>query len=375
MRRLSIILACGRYPSVREAAAAEASPRQRLSLPGGRLGDAIVALGRQAGVSIGITDPAAGRQPRARGARPAAPSSRRWRGCLREAGRGSSRVGPGTYRIVRRPPPSARAEPRTPAPRRRRRVVSPPRRSRWRSNRAVTGAQAGRSALPPIRAGGLIDGGDDLGAGHGRAAARRLIARLPGVDLDPSRAGRNKLFIRGIADSSFNGPTQATVGQYLGETRLNYNAPDPDLRLHDIERIEILQGPQGTLYGAGSLGGVIRVMPNVPRPGACRGMRRDRRDRDRSMASPAPTSPAMLNLPLVEDRLGPAPRRLSARATAAISTTRCAASTTSTASSTLGGRAALRVETEARLDDRPRRRAASASAGETANMPIAARRR
>jgi outer membrane receptor protein involved in Fe transport len=80
-------------------------------------------------------------------------------------------------------------------------------------------------------------------------------------------SGRNKLFIRGIADSSFTGPTQSTVGQYLGDIRLSYNAPDPDLRLYDVDSVEILEGPQGTLYGAGSLGGIIRVVPKPPNPG------------------------------------------------------------------------------------------------------------
>jgi outer membrane receptor protein involved in Fe transport len=75
-------------------------------------------------------------------------------------------------------------------------------------------------------------------------------------------AGRNKIFIRGIADSSFTGATQATVGQYYGDLRLSYNAPDPDLRLADLAAVEVLEGPQGTLYGAGSLGGLIRLVPN-----------------------------------------------------------------------------------------------------------------
>src|SRR5690606_19776390 len=67
--------------------------------------------------------------------------------------------------------------------------------------------------------------------------------------------------------SSFTGPTQATVGQYFGDMRLSYNAPDPDLRLSDLERVEVLEGPQGTLYGAGSLGGIIRLVPRVPELG------------------------------------------------------------------------------------------------------------
>lgn len=80
-------------------------------------------------------------------------------------------------------------------------------------------------------------------------------------------SGRNKIFVRGIADSSFNGQLQSTVSQYLGESRLTYSAPDPDLALYDIEEVEVIEGPQGTLYGAGSLGGVIRIMPRLPVPG------------------------------------------------------------------------------------------------------------
>ncbi|MGL1664234.1 TonB-dependent receptor plug domain-containing protein, partial [Vibrio parahaemolyticus] len=63
---------------------------------------------------------------------------------------------------------------------------------------------------------------------------------------------------------SFVGPTQATVGQYWGNSRITYSAPDPSLRLYDVERVEVLEGPQGTLYGAGSLGGVVRVVPRAP---------------------------------------------------------------------------------------------------------------
>ena len=79
-------------------------------------------------------------------------------------------------------------------------------------------------------------------------------------------AGRNKLFIRGIADSSFSGPTQSPVGQYLGDLRVGYNGADPDLRLVDMDSVEVMEGPQGTLYGAGALGGIILLKPRLPDP-------------------------------------------------------------------------------------------------------------
>jgi outer membrane receptor protein involved in Fe transport len=98
-------------------------------------------------------------------------------------------------------------------------------------------------------------------AAAGTGAIARLLPILASTNLGD---GRDKLFIRGIADSSFNGPTQSTVGEYLGDIRLNYNAPDPNLNLYDMSRVEVLVGPQGTLYGAGTLGGIIRFVPNPP---------------------------------------------------------------------------------------------------------------
>ena len=110
-----------------------------------------------------------------------------------------------------------------------------------------------------------IDG--DVFAPLGIAGAEAIEARSVGFSSTHLGAGRNKLFIRGIADSSFSGPTQSPVGQYFGDMRTGYSGPDPDLRLVDIQAVEILEGPQGTLYGSGSLGGIILLKPNMPRPG------------------------------------------------------------------------------------------------------------
>ncbi|MHC9419802.1 TonB-dependent receptor [Sphingomonas citri] len=137
----------------------------------------------------------------------------------------------------------------------------------------------------------------------GAAGSDRLTTRLASIASTYLGAGRNKLFIRGIADSSFTGPTQATVGQYLGDLRLSYNAPDPDLRLADLAAVEVLEGPQGTLYGAGSLGGLIRLVPNEPDLAASYGSATLGGAVTAHGAGSADAQ-ATLNLPLVDDQLG-----------------------------------------------------------------------
>ncbi|MEJ2814548.1 TonB-dependent receptor [Caulobacter sp. CCG-8] len=77
-------------------------------------------------------------------------------------------------------------------------------------------------------------------------------------------AARNKIMLRGLSDGTFTGRTQQTVGTYLDNIPLTYNAPDPDLRLIDVDRVEVLRGPQGALYGGGSLSGVYRIVSTKP---------------------------------------------------------------------------------------------------------------
>lgn len=76
--------------------------------------------------------------------------------------------------------------------------------------------------------------------------------------------GLNKILIRGLSDGAFSGRTQSTVGVYIDESPVTFGAPDPDIYLADVDRVEVLRGPQGTLYGSGSIGGIYRIVTRTP---------------------------------------------------------------------------------------------------------------
>ncbi|MEH3102612.1 MAG: TonB-dependent receptor plug domain-containing protein [Sphingomonas phyllosphaerae] len=99
------------------------------------------------------------------------------------------------------------------------------------------------------------------------AGTQALVTRSTIISSTYRGAGREKLFIRGLSDSSFSGRLQSLTGLYFGDVRLTYSASDPDLQLYDIESIEVAQGSQGTLYGSGSLAGIIRLQPVMPKRG------------------------------------------------------------------------------------------------------------
>lgn len=87
------------------------------------------------------------------------------------------------------------------------------------------------------------------------------IAQLTTTNLGP---GEDKIFLRGLTDSIVPGLSESVVGVYLDDVRIGDDEPDPDLELVDVDRVEVLNGPQGTLYGSGSIGGLVRIVTRQP---------------------------------------------------------------------------------------------------------------
>lgn len=93
-----------------------------------------------------------------------------------------------------------------------------------------------------------------------------LLRIVPGAHLvDMGGRNANRIVVRGLNSSPLassegvENNAGGTVATYVGDIPLYV-----DLSLHDIERVEVLLGPQGTLYGAGTLGGAIRYIPRRP---------------------------------------------------------------------------------------------------------------
>lgn len=89
------------------------------------------------------------------------------------------------------------------------------------------------------------------------------VARaVPGLEVVEQAPGVNRLFLRGVTNGN---SLTSLVGVYLDEIPVTATSlTQLDLRLVDLERVEVLRGPQGTLYGQGSAGGTIRYITQDP---------------------------------------------------------------------------------------------------------------
>ena len=87
-----------------------------------------------------------------------------------------------------------------------------------------------------------------------------LAHLVPGVSVQRTGPAENSVIMRGVSSQA---GVASTVGYYYGEVPIS-QLSQIDLPLFDLARVEVLRGPQGTLYGSSSMGGTIKYVPNQP---------------------------------------------------------------------------------------------------------------
>ena len=101
-----------------------------------------------------------------------------------------------------------------------------------------------------------------------------VAANVSGFTVQNLGPGQSQVAIRGISSGQIvrdQPGVKEQVASYLDESAVSLSLFTPDLDLFDISRVEVLRGPQGTLFGAGSLAGTVRYITNQPELGARKG--------------------------------------------------------------------------------------------------------
>ena len=135
------------------------------------------------------------------------------------------------------------------------------------------------------------------------------LRTLPGISMQDRGPGQNSVIIRGL--SLDPQASRGSTGVYFGETPLTGlgsasaagSSGNGDIKLVDIERAEVLRGPQGTLYGADALGGIVRVLPVAPNLQQVEGKLATRYSHTGEDGGDNTMVQGVLNIPLIEDTL------------------------------------------------------------------------
>jgi outer membrane receptor protein involved in Fe transport len=133
------------------------------------------------------------------------------------------------------------------------------------------------------------------------------INRLPGVVFNDYQPGVSEVVIRGIAATTYHEQGQTTVGYYLNEISIvepGFPIGIPDIDTFDMDRVEVLRGPQGTLFGSSTLGGLVNYVVKTADPSkidaAAEGLIGSTAH---SAGQVNYAGKAMINLPIIQDKL------------------------------------------------------------------------
>ena len=115
-----------------------------------------------------------------------------------------------------------------------------------------------------------------------------FVKYLPNVTMPGGGPGQGNIYMRGLSSGTLNPQSSGTIGTfpnvaiYLDDQSGQLPGRNLDIYAADLQRIEILEGPQGTLFGAGAQAGVVRYITNKPKLDVTEGNVDARLQRDRS---------------------------------------------------------------------------------------------
>jgi iron complex outermembrane recepter protein len=105
---------------------------------------------------------------------------------------------------------------------------------------------------------------------RGASTLEDVAANVPGFSVQNLGPGQSQIAIRGVSSGQIvrdQPGVKENVGVYLDESVISLSLFTPDIDLFDLSRVEVLRGPQGTLFGSGSESGTVRYITNQPKPG------------------------------------------------------------------------------------------------------------
>ncbi len=109
----------------------------------------------------------------------------------------------------------------------------------------------------------------------GATSLEDISRNVAGLSIQNLGPGQNQVSIRGVSAGQIvrdQPGVKEQVGVYLDESVVSLSLFTPDFELFDLNRVETLRGPQGTLFGSGSVGGTVRYITNQPNPAKIEGV-------------------------------------------------------------------------------------------------------
>jgi outer membrane receptor protein involved in Fe transport len=136
-----------------------------------------------------------------------------------------------------------------------------------------------------------------------------LLRYTPNVTFSGNGPGTGNIFLRGMSSGGSGNQSQSTtapfpnVALYLDDQSMQFPARNNDVYMVDMERVEVLEGPQGTLFGGGAQAGAIRFISNKPKLDVTEGDVNAGYGITARGGDPNAMGNATINLPLIPDTL------------------------------------------------------------------------